>query len=176
MGDDPIRPSETPRWRSAVLFTGYAELVVDPKGRLAIPAKFRTSQTVGRSGGSEDSTSTVWRCMPFPGDTLRLFTEERFVERFGGEDSRSLAEDPDEADLETRLFSLTEKLETDSAGRIVIPKLHQQLARLETEVVVLGVRDHLEVKNRSSWKANLESDFQQLRLLMDRVSSKRRKD
>lgn len=159
-----------------MLFTGYAEIVIDPKGRLAIPAKFRTAEDSGSTNSEGLPSGKVWRCMPFPGDTLRLFTEERFVERFGGEDARPLAEDPDEADLETRMFSLTERLEIDSAGRIVIPKLHQQLARLETEVVVLGVRDHLEVKNRAAWKSNLESDFQQLRLLMDRVSSKRRKD
>jgi DNA-binding transcriptional regulator/RsmH inhibitor MraZ len=48
---------------------------------------------------------------------------------------------------------MAEAVDMDSAGRIVLPAGHIQMAGLGREVTVAGVRDHLEVMNRSDFNA-----------------------
>lgn len=59
-------------------------------------------------------------------------------------------------DAEARLFrrlyfGQTECVEVDKAGRILVPERLAQGAGLTAEVVLLGVRDHLEIWDAARW-------------------------
>jgi DNA-binding transcriptional regulator/RsmH inhibitor MraZ len=106
---------------------------------------------------------TAWYCIPWPGNGLMLFTEPMFA-AFASREEGTLTPDEDEQEFETSLFGLTERLEMDSAGRITIPKLHLELTRLGSDVVVVGSRYRLEVRDRATWTTGIQGRFERLAL------------
>lgn len=151
-----------------MIFTGQTELTIDAKGRLAIPARYRSRWDPARDG-------TGWMCLPWPedGGMLRLFPERRF-EVLGDLGESTLTPVGDEGALESRLFSLAELLEMDSAGRVRIPTEHRDLVGLPSEVVVIGARNRLEVRSREAWKRARAEAFASLPELAARLEAERR--
>lgn len=139
-----------------MIFTGYAELTIDAKQRLAIPAKFRGLLNPERDGNA-------WFCIPWPGQGLMLFTEPMF-NQLASRGEGTLTPGEDEQEFESSLYGLTERLEMDSAGRITIPKLHTELTKLGSEVVVVGSRYRLDVKDKATWTAGISGRFERLAL------------
>lgn len=137
-----------------MIFTGFAELTIDAKQRLAIPAKFRSLLDPARDGDA-------FYCIPWPGHGLMLFTQPMF-RQFASQAEGTLTPGEDEQEFETSFFGLTERLELDSAGRITIPKLHLELTKLPSEVVVVGARYRLEVMDRAAWAAGMQGRFEKL--------------
>ncbi len=147
-----------------MLFTGTTDLIIDPKQRLSIPAKHRDQ--VGRE-------QVVWFCVPWPGVGLRLYVEETFMS-LSERGVESLTPGPEEGDLESTLFGLAERLEMDAQGRVALPKNLIELVGLRNaEVVIVGVRNRLEVRDRAAWKAGLPERFAKMAELVQRVESKR---
>lgn len=126
-----------------MLFTGYTELTIDAKGRLAIPAKYRNKWDPKQHGGA-------WYCVPWPGGVLRLFPEAQF-EAMAEQLEDSLMQLPEEAELDVNFFGHAERLEPDAQGRVLLPRRHIALAELPSEVAVVGARNRLEVRARDSW-------------------------
>jgi len=151
-----------------VLFTGYAELTVDAKGRLAIPAKHR-------KGWNPDKDGSAWYCVPWPGGKLRLYTEGRF-ERMAEQAEDSLTPNPDQAELDVNLFSEAERLEPDAQNRVLLPKRHIQRAQLPTEVVVVGARNRLEIWSRQAWAESQDERFERMPGLVERIEARHRAD
>lgn len=155
-----------------MLFTGHSELTIDAKLRLQIPAKYRNAWDEARDG-------KAWYCVPWPGGIVRLYSEACFEElaqqsTSGGR--ATLTPDQDAADLEADLFSLAERIELDSAGRIVLPKQHLELAGLGgggSEVVVIGAGNRLEVRDRAAWKQTLTQRFSRLPSLVAKIEARR---
>jgi len=139
-----------------MIFTGYSELTIDAKQRLAVPSKFRALLDPQRDGNA-------MYCIPWPGHGLMLFTEPMF-QQFASQAEGTLTPGEDEQEFETSFFGLTERLELDSAGRISIPKLHLELTKLPSEVVVVGARFRLEVMDRAVWMAGMQGRFERLAL------------
>ncbi|MDX2117776.1 MAG: hypothetical protein SFY96_06305 [Planctomycetota bacterium] len=149
-----------------MLFTGFAELTIDAKGRLAIPAKYRSQWVPERDGAA-------WFCVPWSeGRMLRLYTEGRFTQ-LSEQAPHSLTPGADEANLDADFYGLVARLEMDSAGRVILPREHLELVGLGTEVVVIGARNRLEVRDRATWKASLPERFTTLPRLVERIESKR---
>jgi MraZ protein len=148
------------RRTTVVLFTGVSEHTIDAKLRLAIPAKYRNQWQPERDGGA-------WFCVPWPGSDsqqtgiLRLYTEAAFTKLAEQLDSTLTPQDND-ANLDADYFSFAERLEMDSQGRIAIPKPHMELTRLNTEVVIVGARNRLEVRDRAAWIAGAAARFANL--------------
>lgn len=149
-----------------MLFTGNAEVSIDQKQRLAIPAKYR-AQAEEAGGG------TSWRCLPWPDGCLRLYPNATF-ESLAGRLPTSLVPGADEAELQRSLFGLAERVEPDSVGRITIPKTLIELVGLGAEVMVVGAGDRLEVIDRGAWKAILKQQFQNLPTLVARLGDRLR--
>jgi len=138
-----------------VLFTGTSELQIDAKQRLAIPAKYRNQWDPTRDGGA-------WYCVPWPtGRLIRLYTEGAF-NRLSEQLASSIAPTDAQADFDASFFGYAERLEMDTAGRIALPKLHLQLTGLQGQVVVVGARTHLEVRDRDVWIAGHQQRFEAL--------------
>ena len=148
-----------------MLFTGQSEHSIDAKQRLAIPAKYRNQWDAARDGGA-------WVCIPWPTGHLRLYTESTFA-ALARQGEMSLTPDEDLAELQTTLFGLAERLEMDSAGRVIIPQQHLKLAGIGAEVSVVGAGDRLEVRNRGQWTAAAASRFEALPKLVERIQQRK---
>lgn len=147
-----------------MLFTGHAEVIIDAKGRLAIPAKYR-----GQIKAETDGTA--WYCVPWKNGQLRLYTERRF-ETLAEQGPQSLTPGEDEAEMEATFYGLAERLEPDSTGRIVIPRKHMELAGLGDKVVVVGARTRLEVRDKTTWDGQMDDRFTKMPTLVERIEAK----
>lgn len=149
-----------------MIFTGHAELTIDAKQRLAIPAKHRALLRPERDG-------VAWYCVPWSGGRLMLYTESRFTE-LAEKRRATLSPDEEEAGADANFFGLTERLEMDTAGRITIPRQHLSLTGIGTDVVMIGAGLRLEVWDKQAWTAGLEDRFKGLPSLMRKVEDGRR--
>lgn len=147
-----------------MIFTGHAELTIDAKGRLFLPSKFRGILRPERDG-------TAWYCVPWRKHLLMLYTEARF-QALAEQGPSSLAPPLEQASAQADYFGLTERIEMDSAGRMVIPKLHMELTEMTTSVVLVGAGPRLEVWDQASWASGLQDRFRKLPDLMRRLENK----
>ncbi|MEO1009033.1 MAG: hypothetical protein AAFX79_10720 [Planctomycetota bacterium] len=147
-----------------MLFTGYAEHTIDAKQRLALPKKHRAQWDA-------ESQGETWYCVPWPSGVLRLYPKKVF-ERLAEQSAESLTPNEDEGELEATLFGLAEELSVDGQGRIVVPKDHLEMAGLGKAVVVVGVRNRLEVHDQDEWRSARRDRFAALPKLVRKVDGK----
>lgn len=148
-----------------MIFTGHYEHAIDDKGRLAIPAEFRSRWDTARDGAA-------WQAVPWVGGIVRLYTERAFQDRANLGDG-TLLPDEDEAEVQATLFGLSKRIEPDSAGRIRIPDDMLSMVGLGRNVVLVGAGDRLEVRDRDAWIASKSERLAQLPELMRRISAKK---
>ncbi|MDQ6669315.1 MAG: division/cell wall cluster transcriptional repressor MraZ [Chloroflexota bacterium] len=121
------------------LFLGEFEHSIDDKSRLAVPARFRPALEEGLV-----ITRGLDRC-------LVIWDSESW--RVQAERVRTL--NPWQADarrMQRHFFSGAVPAQPDKLGRVVIPQFLRAYAQLETDVVVVGLADRIEVWARSEWE------------------------
>ncbi len=146
-----------------MLFTGHAECTIDPKQRLQIPAKFRAI--------FEGAGQGAWYCVPWPGGALRLYPEKTF-HLLSGSGGQKLIPNADEAQLESDFFGIVDKLEPDSAGRVLLSKWYLAETMLGSEVVVVGAGNRLEIRDRAKWMESRSERFANLPALAERMNAR----
>jgi len=122
------------------MLLGEYEHTIDEKNRLTLPARFRGAFAEGIivTRGLDEClyayTPSAWaqlverRLAP-----LNTFTREsRKIQRF--------------------FFAAAVEAELDKQGRLTLPPALLRRAKLEREVVVAGVDDHLEIWDRVAWE------------------------
>lgn len=132
------------------LLTGYHERSIDKKNRLQIPANFRQ-----RFDPKEDGAGFYLTVSPAP-RVLTLFAETLFeslatrvaanIDRMEGEQARK---------AELRFFALPVPVELDAEGRILIPEHLKNHAKLGTDVVLVGVRDRIDIYRKEDFDGQL---------------------
>ncbi len=126
-------------------FTGKSELSIDEKRRLAIPAKIR--------GGLDPKTQgEAFYAVRGPNEAIWLWPERTF-ERMAGAIDPSFAPAPELQKFDELTFPEAEKLDLDSAGRVRLPEEMVARAGLTSPVLLLGMRDHLEIWDPERWAA-----------------------
>ncbi len=128
-----------------MFLAGTYELTVDAKNRLSVPFGIRRKL-------SEDRDGQAFYVLPGrrPG-TLALYPE-KYYERLRGDlppdDSLS------DAAYEYRQFEYSQSalLEPDGQGRVLIPERLLKRAGLDKDVVLIAVRDHLELWRRADFE------------------------
>jgi MraZ protein len=134
----------------AKVFNGEYEHTLDEKGRIFLPARYREALglvvMVGRGldGQVNVYPKTLWESM-----TQRV---EQAAQ--AGEDQTPVRQ------AKRFLFSSTE-CELDRQGRIVVPPLLRRYANLDTEVVILGNNDRVEIWNRERWQQISQQTMEQ---------------
>jgi MraZ protein len=119
------------------MFLGEYDHTIDAKGRMAVPARFRTQM---------DRGAVISKGM---GTCLSVYTMQRWEEK-----SAELAtgKTTDELrDFERRIYPSASEIELDGQGRMIIPAKLRAYAGLGNEVTVAGVRDHFEIWDRAGW-------------------------
>jgi MraZ protein len=143
------------------VFLGEYEHTLDDKNRLTLPARFRDA--FGDGG-------VVTRGMD---GCLFVFARdawERFVSvRLEGLDPFS----KEAREISRYYFSGAAEADPDRQGRIGIPAALLQHAKLAREVVVAGVRDHIEIWDRAAWRTHLEQVEGSAELVAERLASQR---
>ena len=142
------------------MLLGEYEHTLDDKNRLTLPAKFREAFAGG---------VVVTRGMD---GCLSVFTREAWDEfvrvRLEGLNTFSK-----EARQMTRfMFAGAAEAEPDRQGRVMLPPALIQHAGLDKEVVVAGVRDHVEIWDRAAWREQLKDVEGSVELVAERLAAK----
>jgi MraZ protein len=127
-----------------MLFLGEFEHSLDAKQRLAIPSEIRACLP-------NDGEDAVFVSAPGPNGFLWLWPERTFAElanAMGG----SLLGDEGIQNFERLVFSRSSRCPLDKAGRLRIPDRLLAQYGLSGTVMILGVRDHLELCTASQWQ------------------------
>lgn len=146
-----------------LLFTGHAEVTIDPKQRVQIPAKYRAIW--------EAASEKAWHVVPWDGGVLRLYPESTFSTLASGS-GRKLIPSADEAQLEADFFGFVERVEPDSAGRITLPRWQLDMIHLGTDAVVIGAGNRLEIRERSKWSPSQPDRLANLAALAERMAQR----
>ena len=126
------------------MFIGEYNHTIDPKGRLIIPAKFREALgdefvvTKGLDGCLFVYANTEWnnfeeklRTLPLTNKNARQFT--RFF------------------------LAGAAACEVDKQGRILIPQVLREFAKLEKDVVLVGVASRIEIWSKEVWEESIST-------------------
>lgn len=128
--------------------TGQYQHSIDAKGRLFIPAKLR-----------EELGDTFYVTIDVADPCLTVYSEtgwQQLAEKFENlpySKSRK---------VQRLIYGNAMKCEPDAQGRILLPQNLRSRAKLEKDVVVVGVSKRVEIWNAETWNAleaqELESD------------------
>ena len=126
------------------MFMGEYNHTIYPKGRLIIPAKFREALgdefvvTKGLDGCLFVYANTEWnnfeeklRTLPLTNKNARQFT--RFF------------------------LAGAAACEVDKQGRILIPQVLREFAKLEKDVVLVGVASRIEIWSKEVWEESIST-------------------
>jgi MraZ protein len=126
------------------MLVGEYDHTIDDKNRLTLPAKFRQA-----FDGGLVLTRGIERCLyAYPREHWTATVESRLSEL-----------DPLSKEgrvMQRYFFSGAAEAELDKQGRVMVPSSLSDYAGLGKEVVVAGIRDHLEIWDRASWRAHLD--------------------
>jgi MraZ protein len=120
------------------MFLGEFQHTIDDKGRLTIPAKFR---------GLLASGMVITRGFDRNLIAFSLEGWEELANRVKG----LPWSDPQARELRRRVFSGAVDLVPDRQGRVLLPTYLRNFANIDTEVVITGMLDHLEIWNSDAW-------------------------
>ena len=129
------------------MFRGVAQLSLDSKGRLAVPARHREA-LLARCAGRLVITADFDKCLllyPLP-------DWEPIQQKLMGLSSLN----PRIRDLQRQLVGYAEDIELDSAGRVLISPALRNFAGLTKSVVLVGQGSKFELWDREKWEAALE--------------------
>lgn len=129
------------------MFRGVAQLSLDAKGRIAIPARYR-GELVSKCSGHLIVTADPSRCLlvyPQP-------AWEPIEQRLNGLSSFN----PKIRKLQRLLIGNASDVEMDSAGRILVAPPLRQFAGLSKEVVLVGQGEKFELWDDAQWNLQIE--------------------
>ncbi len=133
------------------MFYGEYRHTVDGKGRVSIPAKFRTLL----QGGENDTfylTRGMDRC-------ILICTRDKWVEFEKLFRNRPLT-DPVAVALKRIFYSGANPTSFDEQGRIRLPQNLIDFAGIKKDVVIVGVSDGIEIWDAAHWDKHLQESLQ----------------
>jgi MraZ protein len=125
------------------VFRGIAQLNLDSKGRLAVPARHRDT-LLERCGGHLVITADADRCLLiYPLPDWELIQQK--LEGLSNLDSRV-------RELQRRLIGFAVDVDMDGAGRVLISPALRHFAQLEKNVVLGGQGNIFELWTEDNWE------------------------
>jgi MraZ protein len=127
-----------------MLLTGTHPRTLDEKKRLALPRRVR------------EQLGEIVSLYVTPGSDqcMWIYTKDE-LERLSAKLDQTSATDAEVRVFRRLFYAQMEAADLDRTGRILIPERLAQFAGLQHEVVLIGVRDHLELWDAQRWQAFL---------------------
>ena len=127
------------------MFMGEYNHIIDAKGRLIIPARFRELL-----GEESILTKGLDGCLSiYPMDAWEAFETKLRALPLTNKNARTF----------TRFFVAgATNCELDRQGRILVPQTLREFAGLEKEVVLTGNLDRIEIWSKEKWSENCNYD------------------
>ncbi len=142
------------------MFLGEHEHTLDQKGRLTLPAKYRDSFPEGLVlTRGMDGCVFVWA----KADWSELASRLAGLDTLGRDDRM----------MKRHFFSGAAEVMPDRQGRVMIPATLASHAKLDRDVVVAGVFDHLEIWDRAAWGAQIADVEGRAEDVAERLAAKR---
>jgi MraZ protein len=136
--------------KTLVLYGEY-ELTIDEKHRLVLPAEVRRAIDPERDG---EAFFVVIGENQWP-----WLYPERVYEDLCSRLATEMSPDEDKLAFEQLRFSMADKVEWDKQGRMNVPPNCRKRTPLGREITMIGVKDHLQLWNRSDWESRREYLF-----------------
>jgi len=134
------------------MFMGEYRHSLDNKGRLIMPAKFREDL-----GELFVITRGLDNCLfVYPQNEWKILEEKVKVLPLAKSEARAFVR---------FLFSGASECEVDKQGRISLPSLLRSYAKIDKEVVVIGVSNRVEIWSKENWESYItqaEVDYAEL--------------
>ena len=122
------------------LFLGEYDHALDERGRVTLPKKIR----------QELNESDVVLSRGF--DACIFGFDKESWEKEATKQLESPVTDSKARAIRRYMFAGAEKLEADKLGRILLPTLLKEYARIARDVKVVGAGDHFEIWDTKAWK------------------------
>ena len=128
------------------VFRGVSELVLDAKGRIAIPARHRDGLAAGSDGRVVITADHGGCLLIYPQSTWEPI--QRNLMSLSSFDDRIRS-------LQRLLVGHADDVEIDAAGRILVPPALRRYAGLDKRVVLVGQGQKLELWDEVKWQAQI---------------------
>jgi MraZ protein len=139
------------------MFMGSYDHKIDGKGRLVMPAKFRS-----QIGDTVICTVGLDNCVAvYPVDSWNQYLQKLQSLPFTKGQARQFMR---------TLLGAAEELPVDGQGRILLSARLRKYADLQSDVVVNGVNDHLEIWNGEKWNVSNDEMLEKFTSLAEGVS------
>ena len=125
------------------MFLGEFEHIIDEKGRVAIPARFR--EELGEGFVLTRGFDPCLQAFPYP--IWQQLSERVSKLPFASTEARN---------MRRILFSLAAEVEIDRQGRVLIPQNLREYAGLAEQVVISGMNTYFELWSGERWN-NLQT-------------------
>jgi MraZ protein len=141
------------------VFTGWSIHVMDVKGRLAIPARFRDALTKRGEEGLVVTASD--RCLvAYPNEEWTALADKV---------SRLSKVNPKVQAFRRYFISGASECPLDRQGRVLIPPALRELAGLNGQILVVGMQGNFEIWDKDRWyeeRERIRDDFGDLSSFM----------
>lgn len=130
------------------MFRGLTSINMDPKGRMALPTRYRDSVLERCTGQLIATIDTEEKCLllyPLP-DWQEI---ERKIEALPSFNKAARR-------VQRLLIGHATEVELDSAGRIMIPQLLREYAGIDKRVMLVGQGKKFEIWSEDDWNAKRE--------------------
>jgi MraZ protein len=144
-----------------MLLTGTHPRTLDDKKRMALPKRVREQL--------EDPAKLF--ITPGPDQCLWLYSEAG-LEQLAAKLDQAPATDAEARVFRRLYFAQTEAVDMDRTGRVLIPERLVHFAGLQHEVVLIGVRDHLELWDGQRWQRYLAENAPRFDAVAERAFHK----
>jgi MraZ protein len=141
------------------MLLGEYEHTIDDKNRVTLPSRFRQAFAEGVV-----VTRGIDPCLAV---YTRADWDEFVSARLAGLSPFSR----EARQMRRYLFSAAIETELDRQGRITMPAALLKYGRLDRDVVVAGVQDHVEIWDRAAWRAQLEDVEGSAELVAERLAA-----
>ena len=132
--------------RGRAVFRGVSELVLDAKGRIAIPARHRDGLAAGSAGRLVITADHGGCLLIYPQATWEPIQAELMGLSSFDDRIRS---------VQRLLVGHADDVELDAAGRILVPPALRRYAGLDKRVVLVGQGQKLELWDEVRWQAQV---------------------
>jgi MraZ protein len=142
------------------MLLGEYEHTIDDKNRLTLPARFRQAFAQGVV-----VTRGIDEC-------LAVYTREDWAQFVSGQLAELNPFSREARQMRRYIFSAAVETELDRQGRVTLPAALINYAKLDRDVVVAGVQDHVEIWDRAAWRTQLEDVEGSAGLVAERLAAK----